>query len=97
MDFKSARLNSSSLTCSICDLTAIILQLVAIECQNLHMVDSPINRPFSKKMYAGVAKIKRSLWFHGRLYFCLLAPELYPFMSDFQKCWGLIYPKHKKF
>ena len=42
MDFMPLRLNSSSLTCSICALAAIILQLVAIECQKLYMVDSPI-------------------------------------------------------
>ena len=30
-----------TLTCSICTLAAIILQLVAMECQKLHMVDSP--------------------------------------------------------
>ena len=42
MDFMPLRLNSSSLTCSICALTAIILQLVAMECQKLHMVDLPI-------------------------------------------------------
>ena len=42
MDFMPLRLNSSSLTCSICALAAIILQLVAMECQKLHMVDSPI-------------------------------------------------------
>ena len=36
------RLNSSSLTCSICALAAIVLQLVAMECQKLQMVDSPI-------------------------------------------------------
>ena len=42
MDFMSLRLNSSNLTCSICSLAAIILQLVAMESQKLHMVDSPI-------------------------------------------------------
>ena len=42
MDFLPVRLNSSSLTCPICALAAIILQLVAMECQKLHMVDSPI-------------------------------------------------------
>ena len=42
MDFMPLRLNSSSLTCSICALPAIILQLVAMECQKLHMVDSPV-------------------------------------------------------
>ena len=42
MDFMPLSLNSSSLTCSICALAAIILQLVAIECQKLHIVDSPI-------------------------------------------------------
>ena len=42
MDFMPLRLNSSSLTCSICVLAAIILQLVAMECKKLHMVDSPI-------------------------------------------------------
>ena len=42
MDFMPLRLNSSSLTCSICALAAIILQLVSMECQKLHMVDSPI-------------------------------------------------------
>ena len=42
MDFMPLRLNSSSFTCSICALAAIILQLVAMECQKLHMVDSPI-------------------------------------------------------
>ena len=36
------RLNSSSLTYSICALAAIILQLVAMECQKPHTVDSPI-------------------------------------------------------
>ena len=34
MGFMPLRLNSSSLTCSICVLAAIILQLVAMECQN---------------------------------------------------------------
>ena len=48
MDFMSLRLNSSSSTCSICALAAIILQLVAIECQKLHMVDSPIRRGETK-------------------------------------------------
>ena len=43
MDFMPLRLNSSSLTCSTCALAAIILQLVAMECQKLHMVDLPIN------------------------------------------------------
>ena len=42
MDLMPLRLNSSSLICSICALAAIILQLVATECQTLHMVDSPI-------------------------------------------------------
>ena len=42
MDFVTLRLKSSSLTCSICALDAIILQLVAMECRKLHMVDSPI-------------------------------------------------------
>ena len=42
MDFMLLRLNSSSLTCSNCALAAIILQLVAMECQKFHMVDSPI-------------------------------------------------------
>ena len=42
MDFVSLRLTSSSLTCSICALATIILQLVAMECQKLHMVYSPI-------------------------------------------------------
>ena len=42
MDFMPLRLNSSSLTCSICALAAFILQLVAMENQKLHMVDSPI-------------------------------------------------------
>ena len=42
MDFMPLRLNSSSLTCLICSLAAIILHLVAMECQKLHMVDSPI-------------------------------------------------------
>ena len=42
MDFIPLMLNSSDLTCSICALAAIILQLVAMECQKLHMVDSPI-------------------------------------------------------
>ena len=40
------RLNSSSLTGSICALTAIILQLVTMECQKLHMVDSLIGSQF---------------------------------------------------
>ena len=42
MDFMPLRLNSSSLTSFICALVAIILQLVAMENQILHMVDSPI-------------------------------------------------------
>ena len=42
MDFMPLRLNSSSFICSICALAAIILQLVAMECQKLYMVDSPI-------------------------------------------------------
>ena len=42
MDFMPLRLNSTSLTCSICALAAIILQLVAMECQKLHVVDSPV-------------------------------------------------------
>ena len=42
MDFMSLRLQSSSLTCSISALGLIILQLVAMECRKLHMVDSPI-------------------------------------------------------
>ena len=42
MDFMPLRLNSSSLTCPICTMAAIILQLVAMECQKLHMVDLPI-------------------------------------------------------
>ena len=37
------RLNYFSLTCSICALAAIILQLLAMECHKLHIVDSPIN------------------------------------------------------
>ena len=41
MDFMPLNLNSSSLICSICALAAIILQLVAMECQKLHMVNSP--------------------------------------------------------
>ena len=43
MDFMPLRLNSSSLTCSICALATIILQLVVMECQKLHMVDSPVS------------------------------------------------------
>ena len=42
MDFLPLRLNSSSITCSICALAAIILQLVAMECQKLDMVDSSV-------------------------------------------------------
>ena len=42
MDFMPLSLNSSSLTCSICTLAAIIRHLVAMECQKLHMVDTPI-------------------------------------------------------
>ena len=42
MDFMPLRLNSFSLTCSICALAAIILQLDAMECQKFHIVDSPI-------------------------------------------------------
>ena len=49
MDFMPLRLNSSSLTCSICALAAIILQLVAMECQKLHMVDSPIRGSYDKQ------------------------------------------------
>ena len=43
MDLMPLRLNSSSLACSICALAAIILQLVAMECQKHHIVDSPID------------------------------------------------------
>ena len=43
MNFMPLRLNSSSLTCFICALASIILQLVAMECQKLHMMDSPID------------------------------------------------------
>ena len=42
MDFMPLRLKFSSLTCSICALASIILQLVAMECRKLHIVDSPI-------------------------------------------------------
>ena len=42
MNFLPLRLNSSSVSCSICALAVIILQLVAIETQKLHMVDWPI-------------------------------------------------------
>ena len=42
MDFMPLRLNSSGLIYSICILAAIILYLVAMECQKLDMVDSPI-------------------------------------------------------
>ena len=45
MDLMPLRLNSSSLTCSICALAAIILiilQWVAMECQKFHTVDSLI-------------------------------------------------------
>ena len=48
MDFMPFRLNSSSLTCSICAMAVIIRQAVAMECQNLHMADSPI---VSKELY----------------------------------------------
>ena len=41
VDFIPLQLNFSSFTCSVCALAAIILQLVAMECQKLHMVDSP--------------------------------------------------------
>ena len=44
MDFIPLRLNSSNLTCSVCALAAIILQLVAMECQKRHMMDSSIFR-----------------------------------------------------
>ena len=50
MDFMPLRLNSSILTYSICALAAIILQLVAMECQKLHMVDSPIVPQLSKRL-----------------------------------------------
>ena len=53
MDFKPLRLNSSSLTCSICALAAIILQLVATECQKLHMVDSSIAYSLTRTLSAG--------------------------------------------
>ena len=43
MDVMPLRLNSSSLTSSICALAAIRLQFVAMECQNLHMADSPLS------------------------------------------------------
>ena len=56
MDFMPLRLNSSSLTCSICGLAAIILQLVAMECQKLDIVvclyslhDFRIFIPFEEK------------------------------------------------
>ena len=42
MDIMPLRMDSSSLICSICALAVIILQLVAMECQKLHTVDSPI-------------------------------------------------------
>ena len=42
VDFMLLRFNSSSLTCSNRALAAIIPQLVAIECQKFHMVDSAI-------------------------------------------------------
>ena len=42
MDFMPLKLNSFSLTCSICALAAMIVQLVAMKCQKLHMVDLPI-------------------------------------------------------
>ena len=42
MHFMHLTLNSSSVTCSICALGVIILQLVAIECQKLHIVESPV-------------------------------------------------------
>ena len=54
MDFMSLRFNSSSLTCFICALAAIILQFVAMECRKLHMVDSPIGtRLFGSGMALG--------------------------------------------
>ena len=43
MDFMPLRLNSSTLTCFVCALAAIILQFVAMESQKLHMVDSPMS------------------------------------------------------
>ena len=48
MDFMPLRLNSSSLTCSICALAAIILQLVALECRKLNKVDLPIELKIGK-------------------------------------------------
>ena len=42
-------LNSSSFTCSIRALAAIILQLVAMECQKLHMADLPIVTEIGKQ------------------------------------------------
>ena len=51
MDFMPLRLNSFSLTCSICAMAAIILQLVAMECQKLHMVDSPIVFKYGKTFH----------------------------------------------
>ena len=42
MNFMPLRLNSSSLTCSICALATIILTLVDMECQKLHMGDWPV-------------------------------------------------------
>ena len=45
------KLNSSSLTCSICALAAIILQLVAMKCQELQMVDSSIERDRNRNHY----------------------------------------------
>ena len=46
VDFLPLRLNYSSLTCSICALASIILQLIAMECQKLYMVDSPMSNRF---------------------------------------------------
>ena len=64
MDFMSLRLNSSSLTCSICALAAIILQLIAMERQNLHMVDSPIH--YFKAIKFKVAKSLTFVLIHVR-------------------------------
>ena len=48
-DFMPLTLKSSSLTCFDFTVAAIILQLVAMECGKLHMVDSPVQLCFSRK------------------------------------------------
>ena len=82
MDFMPLRLNSSNLTCSICALAAIVLQLVAMECQKPHMVDSPIHdHPFIVRIsYSAnfIMILCNSCLYH----LCLLSGSIKIFMSQ---------------